>query len=310
MTTDLPTTFDLDIQGNFNYYFDELKDKPDFHHIVSTLQTKFEQDLSNYNPILFLYNAMFEAALDGDNMADCKVLLNQLNNDLNIDSPPYIFSINQYFSPFMVNYQYDMLSRNSDFNIQFFPPSVIETAAMTDYICQGLDTIQDIDPPQFNDITQFIKNFIIVKSDTLKAGSTFDAFGFIYMSVFPQDKDAFDALDYIIHETAHHYIYALSTIDELVINDFEERFDSPIRKDPRPMLGLFHAAYVLAKLIHFFEKMINRPDLHTFDLKRVTDRLELYRYQYQEGLAIIEQQGQLTEMGQAVMLASRKLTGL
>lgn len=306
----LPTKIDLDIQQNLRQYLTDLSAQSEFQQIIDTLSPLFDHCLDSYKPILFIYNALLEEACEKGDLLKILVLLTNLSHDLEKKPPHKIFAIDDYFSPFLKKVQYDMLARLSSFSIKFHDPLEPEVLRMTGYIEHGLKIIATVDPEQFDEINNHIKNYILIKSDKMRAGSTFDALGFMYIAVFPPEKDVFDAADYIVHETAHHYIYALSTLDPLVLNDMNSLYASPLRKDPRPMLGIFHAIFVIAKLIAFLKKLITQSHLHSIDLSRIRDRLTVYEKQFTEGMKVIERAGELTDMGKIVMLTGRKLTGL
>lgn len=51
----------------------------------------------------------------------------------------------------------------------------------------------------------------------------------------------------IVHEAGHNLLFGLAREEPLVLNETTERAASPIRADPRPIDGVFHAAYVSAR---------------------------------------------------------------
>src|SRR5206468_121331 len=61
-------------------------------------------------------------------------------------------------------------------------------------------------------------------------------------------------LEHIVHECAHQHLFALQLIDPVVLNDKNELFDAPIRLQKRPMDGIFHACFVLARMVRCFNK--------------------------------------------------------
>jgi HEXXH motif-containing protein len=60
----------------------------------------------------------------------------------------------------------------------------------------------------------------------------------------------------IVHEAAHLLLFGLAR-NEPLVNDGPARcHDSPLRRDPRPMDGLFHAAFVLARECFAFDRLL------------------------------------------------------
>lgn len=52
----------------------------------------------------------------------------------------------------------------------------------------------------------------------------------------------------MVHEAGHHWLFGLTMGGRAVLNDRETRYPSPLRQDARPMEGLVHAAYVIARM--------------------------------------------------------------
>jgi HEXXH motif-containing protein len=52
----------------------------------------------------------------------------------------------------------------------------------------------------------------------------------------------------LAHESAHHLLFGLATDGPLVESDGDARHASPLRSDPRPIDGILHATFVLARI--------------------------------------------------------------
>ncbi len=65
------------------------------------------------------------------------------------------------------------------------------------------------------------------------------------------------ALATLVHEAAHALLFAATEGAPLAENDPDERFASPLRRDPRPMEGLCHAAFVSARMVHALDLSAN-----------------------------------------------------
>ncbi len=59
----------------------------------------------------------------------------------------------------------------------------------------------------------------------------------------------------LLHETAHQLLFGLSLDQPVVENDVEERYASPLRPDPRPMDGIFHATFVCARMRYGYVRL-------------------------------------------------------
>ena len=59
----------------------------------------------------------------------------------------------------------------------------------------------------------------------------------------------------LIHECSHALLTGLTGGEDVTTNDRDERFPSPLRADPRPMEGLAHATFVLARMIDALDRI-------------------------------------------------------
>ena len=67
----------------------------------------------------------------------------------------------------------------------------------------------------------------------------------------------------LAHEAAHNLLFGLSIDDILVLNPETELFTSPLRVDPRPMEGIYHATFVSARMAYAVEKLLASGQLET-----------------------------------------------
>lgn len=88
---------------------------------------------------------------------------------------------------------------------------------------------------------------------TIRGFSYQAAYGNIYIKI-PKNNENPVAyyLEHIVHEAAHQHLFALQLLDPVVLNDKSELYDAPIRIQKRPMDGIFHACFVLSRMLRCF----------------------------------------------------------
>jgi hypothetical protein len=108
--------------------------------------------------------------------------------------------------------------------------------------------------------------------------------------------------EHIIHEASHIHLNCLMAIDPLVLNSADEKFSSPLRKDPRPMIGVYHATYVSARTARSFMRLYqatgNKELLHP--LAETLD--ETLR-----GILVIDRHAKLTINGKKLVDSIKEL---
>lgn len=98
--------------------------------------------------------------------------------------------------------------------------------------------------------------------------------------------------------------YALD--EPLVRNPNSERFASPLRSDPRPMDGVFHATFVCARLYLLYRRLLERrPEgLSGFDRRAVEKKTAQLASRFDDGARLIADKARLTPLGEKVLGSS------
>lgn len=98
--------------------------------------------------------------------------------------------------------------------------------------------------------------------------------------------------DHILHESAHTILHAYNEMNPIMYNPFEVNALSPIRPDPRPLYGTFHATYVFMKLTQFFT-LVSKKD----ESEEVMFRLNRHLKGFYDGMEVIAEYAELTPAG-------------
>ncbi|HWM21698.1 MAG TPA: HEXXH motif-containing putative peptide modification protein [Ilumatobacteraceae bacterium] len=108
----------------------------------------------------------------------------------------------------------------------------------------------------------------------------------------------------LMHEAAHTLLFG-QTIDEpLVLNGDDEFYDSPLRSDPRPMDGIFHATFVSARMHQALAMMLQSDALSDDEREPTVSDQQLSERAFLDGLEVVREHGRLTPTGREVMAAA------
>ncbi len=138
--------------------------------------------------------------------------------------------------------------------------------------------------PELHGETQIIvRDIVLAKPDgtnliNYSGASSFGLWGAITINAETQ-CDWTQFYRQIVHETGHNLLFAIARDEPLVKAGPSVRRQSPIRADPRPLDGIFHAAYVSAREAAAFEALLQWQDLGgdlpQDDVDIISDMLEL-----------------------------------
>ncbi|MFH5776515.1 aKG-HExxH-type peptide beta-hydroxylase [Paracoccus sp. NGMCC 1.201697] len=129
-------------------------------------------------------------------------------------------------------------------------------------------------------------------------GSSFDLFGAILMNPLHRN-DLAHVLMTLIHESSHLRLFCWHLDDEVVLNGPEETFRSPLRKQPRPMEGVFHATWVSARMAVCGRAVLSTAGnaLSEDEALRLGKDVDQALATFRDGLGIVREHGRLTAQG-------------
>lgn len=134
-------------------------------------------------------------------------------------------------------------------------------------------------------------------------GSCYMLWGGLFLNAESHPNDVALA-EVMAHESAHLLLFGYACNEALVNNDDATLYTSPLRDDPRPMDGIYHATYVSARMHWAMSQLLDsglldEPARHFAETARQSD-LE----NFIAGHEIVARHGDLTATGSAVMAAA------
>jgi hypothetical protein len=164
----------------------------------------------------------------------------------------------------------------------------------------------DVAAPELSrEIRALVRDVIFVASEPGAGGlvfhgaSTFYLWGSLFLNA-RINPDRVSMAEALAHEAAHSLLFGYSFGAPLVDNDVSERFASPLREDPRPMDGIVHATYVLARMHYCIERLLASQALNADERDRLEAAKLRRRSDYLQGLDIVSTHAQFTPIGRAL----------
>lgn len=142
------------------------------------------------------------------------------------------------------------------------------------------------------------------KAITFDGASCYMLWGAILLNARGQ-KTVLDTAQALAHESGHNLLFGFSASGPLVENPDDELFSSPLRRDPRPMDGVFHATYVVARMHQTLSRLLESGVLDDAQSEAAQTDLALHRRNFELGDEVVRQGGRLTATGRAAIDAAR-----
>lgn len=200
--------------------------------------------------------------------------LNAVDNDLHL--------------PGRTDFEYEQIGSESEIKWQ----SVLE---------QAWEWITQCSPLLAQEIllsTQAIVPVVSESVDTHISATFREAPGLMALSWTP---DASVMVEAVVHEYHHQKLNALMNLDSIIEGPTSEaRFYSPWRRDPRPLTGLLHGAYVFQAVLEFWTRFFD-ADIPLLHEERVRQRMYLISKQVEIALDSLTNAADLSPIGEMLI---------
>jgi len=142
------------------------------------------------------------------------------------------------------------------------------------------------------------------KAITFDGASCYMLWGAILLNARGQ-KNVLDTAQALAHESGHNLLFGFSSSGPLVENPDDELFASPLRRDSRPMDGVFHATYVVARMHQTLSRLLSSGALDDEQVEAAKSDLALHRKNFEIGDAVVREGARLTDVGRIAIEAAR-----
>jgi hypothetical protein len=114
-------------------------------------------------------------------------------------------------------------------------------------------------------------------------------------------KTPLEVAQTLAHESSHMHLFAAALDSPLVNNPDEERFVSPLRFDPRPMDGIYHATYVTARMHYVLDRLLASGALSAAQKEEAEKARSGHVKSFREGYETVSSHGDLTVLGRDLL---------
>ncbi len=204
-----------------------------------------------------------------------------------------------------------LLSLESESSVALTAPDIDEWPNFEERVVAALNLIEAADAALASELRAVIIQIVGAIPATQNGGrgfggaSSFMLWGAVLLNVRLYNT-RLDMLAVLIHEAAHQLLFGYSSREPLVENSVEERYKSPLRPDPRPMDGIFHATFVCARMHYAYSRVMQRSQniLNQAELDLMVQRLHTYRMKFFDGFETLQRFGRMTGTGYYILGAA------
>lgn len=189
-----------------------------------------------------------------------------------------------------------------------------DSALMADYrqrLAAAFELLDEGFPQMAAEIRALLREIVVAagpedpKALTFDGASSYMMWGAVLLNARGQNN-VLDTAQALAHESGHNLLFGFSSSGPLVENSDDELFSSPLRRDPRPMDGVFHATYVIARMHQTLNRLLESAVLDADQAELAKRDLALHRKNFEAGDLVIHEGGRLTEIGRQAIKSARE----
>ncbi|MGE0725872.1 MAG: HEXXH motif-containing putative peptide modification protein [Alphaproteobacteria bacterium] len=189
------------------------------------------------------------------------------------------------------------------------PPAMAREAAR---VSAALALLDRGAPEAAGELRALIREIVLVGPDGAGAGfggaTSFHLWGALFLNA-EAHPGRLALAEALVHECGHALLFGLAGGGRLVEGTDDGRHASPLRDDPRPMDGVVHATFVLARMAWCMERLLAAGVLDRDEQAAARAAAAGHRRLFADGLAEIATHARLTPTGRAALAGAAAWIG-
>lgn len=303
------------VKKSITYLIEECVNKIEFSGDSAQASLSKLREIERIPPEIHYYHHSLQAAMRRQSINDANIELAKLINAIvNTYAQSNWINISSIggtdWERFIVNEAIKLTEVDCRKLVEINPISESELNVSKDIVISSLCTIARNDPEMFDEIQEQVRIIKLFNGKVTMGLTDVRMLGAMFIRL-PRTNinPELYFLEHIIHEASHIHLNCLMAIDPCILNSPEERFVSPLRSDLRPMIGVFHATFVSARvartIIKLYQATNNDNLIHTLaetldEIIRGISEIEAHAILSLAGKKIIESIKEILDSGKAL----------
>lgn len=255
-----------------------------------------------------LYYETVPALLEG-RLDDARTLFAELGRQRPIEAPFRVLALGDPALADRAERYLRFMNDDFAFKHVFLPPAPDDLAAFKRQLVRVMDLLERAAPEFVAELKALISELILVVGSPdarmqFDGGSSYQLWGALFLNA-ERHKSRIELIDSLAHESAHSRLFGLCTEEAPVRNADDELHASPLRPEPRPMDGVYHATFVSARMHWAMSRLIASGQLTEEEMAIAAKARDDDRRNFERGYDTVAAHARLTATGRRALDAAR-----
>lgn len=190
--------------------------------------------------------------------------------------------------------------------IELLPPSQTLADSYGSQIEAALRLIELLTPELYGEIKAVVREIILAVNTgdenyfQYGGASSFMMWGSLLMNA-SNEHNLLGLVQSLVHESAHSLLFGMCADGPVLENSGQELHASPLRKDPRPLDGIYHAVFVTARMYYVLSEMMKSGKLGMESRSDIEKQLKEHQERFFDGMETLTEYARLTKLGKAII---------
>jgi len=294
-----------DLAGSLRYIFNQANGQ------LAIPEEPFQEFLRRLeshpvSPLAFSFYCDAVLAIEDDDVEEASRLLGELIQLPAHPGGPVVTALTDPGQDAMAGRFVRFIDTDPTIEFEVFAPTRDAADKCRGLISAAFALMDAGDPEQAAEIRALLREIVMAagtedpKALTFDGASSFMLWGGIIINANRREGELAMA-QMLTHESTHNLLFGLSADGPLVENSDEELYSSPLRKDPRPMDGIYHATFVTARMHRVVQRLLESGVLSASLQEKARKELADNRRLFEQGIKVVREHGKLTPPGEAII---------
>ena len=208
--------------------------------------------------------------------------------------------------PTLLSLYLGALNSGDEMGFAFLPPTPEQSRATQESVMRGLALMRRTAPDLAGEFEALVIEILLAAASEEPGAARFDGassyqlWGALALSVDDAKSDL-EMMETLAHEAGHSFLFGMTVDEPLVHNHDADLYQSPLRVDPRPMDGIYHATFVSARMHYAMRQARHSGLLDERSLDECDRYLEASAKSFASGHSVVASEGNLSETGRRLM---------